>query len=207
MPSRINERRKPMILLGGSLAASAVLLYVAVFGPKIRAIDQLKADAEMKQAQVSAALRAYGEMSESKDQKTRQWDEVLARFDKRVPAEPQQERFMAELGALAVKRQLAEFRLSIPSAGEGWSQAAAPGTAQPAAGEAQGEAGAPAREAFVETRYRISFVSAYRDLADFLDDLPRLDRLVAIRSVKIQSKEGRMETALEISIFHRGTSS
>ena len=116
---------------------------------------------------------------------------------------------MAEVGALVVHRQLREFRLSVSG---GMDAASAGGAAQgpvagaPAPGGTSGEGGAPeSGPSFTEIRYRLVFCSGYRDLADFLDDLPRLKRLVAIRSVTIRETEGKTETALEISIFHRGT--
>jgi hypothetical protein len=153
-------------------------------------------------------------MPRRKDERTRAWEEAVARFDERIPGEPEQERFMAEVGALVVRRQLREFRLSVA---DGMDSASAGGTAQdtvasapapggtPGEGGTLGDSGMPeSGPSFTEIRYRLLFCSAYRDLADFLDDLPRLKRLVAIRSVTIRESEGKMQTALEISIFHRG---
>ena len=202
------DRHKPLFLLVGSLVAAALLLYVAVFAPKLRAIDGLKAEAAARQDRASSSLHEWEEMPRRKDEKTRTWEETVARFDERIPGGPEQERFMAEVGALVVRRRLREFRLS---ASDGVDPASTGGTAQGPAANAQapggtsGEGGTPeSRPSFTEIRYRLLFCSAYRELADFLDDLPRLKRLVAIRSVTIREKEGKMETALEISIFHRG---
>jgi len=203
------DRHKPLFLLVGSLAAASLLLYAAVFAPKVRAIDGLKSEAAARQERASSSLRQWEEMPRSKDEKTRAWEEAVARFDERVPGEPEQERFMAEVGALVVRRQLREFRLSVSG---GMDAAPAGGAAQgpvastPAPGGTPGEGGTPeSGPSFTEIRYRLVFTSAYRNLADFLDDLPRLKRLVAIRSVTIRETEGKTETALEISIFHRGT--
>ena len=201
------DRYKPLLLLVGSLGTASLLLYAAVFAPKLRAIDGLKAEAAARQERASSSLRQWEEMPRRKDEKTRAWEEAVARFDERVPRGPEQERFMAEVGALVVRRQLREFRLSVA---DGMDAASAVGTAQgpvasaPAPGGTSGEGGTPeSGPSFTEIRYRLLFCSAYRDLADFLDDLPRLKRLVAIRSVTIRESEGKMETALEISIFHR----
>ena len=202
------DRYKPLFLLVGSLATASLLLYIAVLAPKVRAIDGLKVEAAARQERASSALRQLEEMPGRKDEKTRAWEEAVARFDERIPSRPEQERFMAEVGALVVRRQLREFHLSVSS---GTGAASAGGAAQdpvasaPAPGGTPGEGGTPGSgPSFTEIRYRLVFCSGYRDLADFLDDLPRLRRLVAIRSVTIRETEGKMETALEISIFHRG---
>ncbi len=202
------DRYKPLLLLVGSLATASLLLHAAVFAPKIRAIDGLKLEAAARQERASSSLRQWEEMPRRKDEKTRVWEEAVARFDERVPSGPEQERFMAEVGALVVRHQLREFRLSVS---DGMDAAPAAGTAQgqvssaPAPGGTSGEGGTPeGGPSFTEIRYRLLFCSAYRDLAGFLDDLPRLKRLVAIRSVAIREREGKMETALEISIFCRG---
>jgi Tfp pilus assembly protein PilO len=203
------DRHKPLFLLVGSLAAASLLLYAAVLAPKIRAIDGLKAEAAARQERASSSLRQWEEMPRGKDEKARAWETAVARFDERIPSRPEQERFMAEVVALVVRRQLREFRLSVS---DGMDAASAVGAAQgpaasaPAPGGTPGEGGTPeSGPSFTEIRYRLVFSSAYRDLADFLDELPRLKRLVAIRSVTIREKEGKTETALEISIFHRGT--
>ncbi len=208
MANGVLDRYKPLLLLLGSLATASLVLYAAVFAPKMRAIDGLKVEAAARQERASTSLRQWEEMPRRKDEKTRAWEEAVARFEERIPGEPEQERFMAEVGALVVRRHLREFRLS---ASDGVDSASAGGTAQgpvaiaPAPGGTSGEGGTPeSGPSFSEIRYRLLFCSAYRDLADFLDDLPRLRRLVAIRSVTIREKEGKMETTLEISIFHRG---
>lgn len=203
------DRYRPLLLLVGSIAAASLLLYAAVFAPKIRALDGLKSEAAVKQARASSSLREWEEMPRSKDGQARAWEEAIARFDERVPGAPEQERFMAELGALVVRRRLGEFRLSPVSDGKDGASAAETSEVSVANAPAPGgtpEGGPPeSGQPFAEIRHQIRFCSAYRDLADFLDDVPRMKRLVDVRSVTVRESAGRMETALEVSIFHKGT--
>ncbi|HEY7585589.1 MAG TPA: type 4a pilus biogenesis protein PilO, partial [Candidatus Deferrimicrobiaceae bacterium] len=54
-----------------------------------------------------------------------------------------------------------------------------------------------------EIRLRLSFSSTYRDMAEFVDGIPRMKRLLSIRSVVVKEREGEMETTLELSAFYR----
>jgi hypothetical protein len=84
-------------------------------------------------------------------------------------------------------------------------------TVVPAAGSAQGgdptaaEARAPAqgKGGAVEARFRLTFRSTYRDLAEFLDEIPRARRLLTIRSVSVREKADAMAAEIELSAWHR----
>ena len=209
-------RYRPLLLLVGSLAAAAVLLALFLFSPKVRAIQQLREAAAERQSRVSESLRQWSEMSEKRDERASAWEEALARAARRVPHGPELEGFMAELSALAVRHHLRAFRLTpsgaMGGAAGGPDQGPAPvaSAPEPQDGLTPGGADAGASSAAgesppTELRYRVLFTSTYSDLADLLDDLPRMRRLVTVRSVKVAMKEGALETALEISIFHRGS--
>jgi len=55
----------------------------------------------------------------------------------------------------------------------------------------------------VEARFRLTFQSTYRDLAEFLDEIPRAQRLLKIRSVSVREKADAMATEIELSAWHR----
>jgi Tfp pilus assembly protein PilO len=55
----------------------------------------------------------------------------------------------------------------------------------------------------VESRFRLTFRSTYRDLAEFLDGIPRARRLLTIRSVSVKEKEDAMAAEIELSAWHR----
>jgi hypothetical protein len=87
-------------------------------------------------------------------------------------------------------------------------------TVAPVAGPAQGEAApdpaaagaeppAPGKEGAVEARFRLTFRSTYRDLAEFLDEIPRARRLLTIRSVSVREKADAMAAEIELSAWHR----
>jgi Tfp pilus assembly protein PilO len=123
-----------------------------------------------------------------------QWEERLRAWERRVPSTPETERLLAEIGELAVRHNLKAFGLA------GVSTAASPpgGSAPDPSAPREGKEGA------VESRYRITFRSTYRDLAEFLDEIPRARRLLTIRSVSVKEKEDAMEAAIELSAWHRG---
>jgi len=64
---------------------------------------------------------------------------------------------------------------------------------------------APGREGAVEARFRLTFRSTYRDLAEFLDELPHVRRLLTIRSVAVKEKADAMAAEIELSAWHRKT--
>src|SRR4030067_172470 len=54
-----------------------------------------------------------------------------------------------------------------------------------------------------ELRLRLSFFSTYRDMAEFVDGMPRMTRLLSRRSVAVREKDGEMEKTLELSEVYR----
>src|SRR3990172_8605650 len=58
-------------------------------------------------------------------------------------------------------------------------------------------------EVWGEIRFRVAFFSTYKEMAAFLDGVPRMKRLLSIRNLEVSEKEGEMETTLELSAFYR----
>lgn len=184
------------VMLG--LAALGAASYFLLFAPELRTIGSLRAEIAAKDAEVSEAMKLRSEVERSRVGEGAQWEERLRTWERRVPPSPDAEHLLAEIGEMAVRHNLQAFGLTVaPAAGS-----AQGGTApDPAAASA----GAPAqeKEGAVEARFRLTFRSTYRDLAEFLDEIPRARRLLTIRSVSVREKADAMAAEIELSAWHR----
>ncbi len=150
------------------------------------------------------SLRLWGEMAREKGGKSGTWEEQIRRLDERIPPAAETDLFREEIGRQAVRHNLRAFRLaSVEEEGAGRSAVVEGpgGAAAPAPGPQGAEGGKP----FAEMKYRVTFLSGYRDMAQFVDEIPAMRRLVSLRRIVVGEKEGEMETSLEISVYHRGT--
>lgn len=181
------------VVLG--LAALGAASYFLLFVPELRTIRSLRAEVAVKDAEVSEAMKLRTEVTQSRVGEGARWEERLQAWERRVPSTPDTGRLLAEIGEMAVRHNLKAFGLTVaPAAGsaQGGDPAAAVGDAP-----AQGKEGA------VETRFRLTFRSTYRDLAEFLDEIPRARRLLTIRSVSVREKADAMAAEIELSAWHR----
>ena len=181
------------VVLG--LAALGVASYFLLFAPELRTIGSLRAEIAVKDAEVSEAMKLRTEVTQSRVGEGARWEERLQAWERRVPSTPDTGRLLAEIGEMAVRHNLKAFGLTVaPAAGsaQGGDPTAAVGDAP-----AQGKEGA------VETRFRFTFRSTYRDLAEFLDEIPRARRLLTIRSVSVREKADAMAAEIELSAWHR----
>jgi hypothetical protein len=96
---------------------------------------------------------------------------------------------------MAVRHNLKVFGLTVAPA------AAPEQVGDPAAAGAV--ATAPEKGEAVEVRFRLAFRSTYKDLAEFLDGIPRARRLLTIRSVSVREKADAMAAEIELSAWHR----
>jgi Tfp pilus assembly protein PilO len=194
MPSRWlrKEGILPVVLV---LAALGVASYFLLFAPELRTIGSLRAEIAAMDAEVAEAMKLRTEVAQSRVDEGARWEERLRTWERRVPSTPDTEHLLSEIGEMAVRHNLKVFGLTVA----------------PAAGSAQGgdpaaaTAGAPAqgREGAVEALFRLTFRSTYRDLAEFLDEIPRARRLLTIRSVSVKEKEDAMAAEIELSAWHR----
>jgi Tfp pilus assembly protein PilO len=181
------------VVLG--LAALGAASYFLLFVPELRTIRSLRAEVAVKDAEVSEAMKLRTEVTQSRVGEGARWEERLQAWERRVPSTPDTGRLLAEIGEMAVRHNLKAFGLTVaPAAGsaQGGDPTAAAGDAP-----AQGKEGA------VETRFRLTFRSTYRDLAEFLDEIPRARRLLTIRSVSVREKADAMAAEIELSAWHR----
>jgi len=183
------------VVLG--LAALGVASYFLLFAPELRTIRSLRAEIATKDAEVAEAMKLRTEVAQSRVGEGARWEERLRTWERRVPSTPDTEHLLAEIGEMAVRHNLKAFGLTVAPAAGSAQGGAAP---DPAAG-----AGAPAqaKEGAVEARFRLTFRSTYRDLAEFLDEIPRARRLLTIRSVSIKEKADAMAAEIELSAWHR----
>jgi Tfp pilus assembly protein PilO len=195
MPSRWYRRGGILPVVLG-LAALGVASYFLLFAPELRTIGSLRAEIAAKDAEVSEAMKLRSEVARSRVGEGAQWEERLRTWERRVPLSPDAEHLLAEIGEMAVRHNLQAFGLTMAPAAGSSQGLAAP---DPAA------AGAPAqeKEGAVEARFRLTFRSTYRDLAEFLDEIPRARRLLTIRSVSVREKADAMGTEIELSAWHR----
>ncbi len=197
MPFRMpwKEGILPVVL---GLAALGAASYFLLFAPELREIRSLRAEIAAKDAEVAEAMKLRTAVAQSRVGEGALWDESLRTWERRVPSTPDTGQLLAEIGELAVRHNLKAFGLI------GVSSAGSPqGGSAPDSPAAAPEEGRDAKEGAVESRYRITFRSTYRDLAEFLDGIPRARRLLTIRSVSVKEKADAMEAEVELSAWHR----
>lgn len=194
MPSRWYRKEGILPVILG-LAALGAASYFLLFAPELRTIGSLRAEIATKDAEVTEAMRLRSEVSQSRVGEGARWEERLRAWERRVPSTPDTEHLLAEIGEMAVRHNLKVFGLTV-------APASAPAQAgDPAA--AGVAAPAPEKGGAVEVRFRLTFRSTYRDLAEFLDEIPRARRLLTIRSVSVREKADAMAAEIELSAWHR----
>jgi Tfp pilus assembly protein PilO len=182
------------VVLG--LAALGLASYFLLFAPELRKLGSLRAEIAAKDAEVAEAMKLRTEVAQSRVGEGARWEERLRAWERRVPPTPDTERLLSEIGEMAVRHNLRAFGLTVAPAAGSSQGGAAP---EPVAwvGEPPGKEGA------VEARFRLTFRSTYRDLAEFLDGIPRARRLLTIRSVSVREKADAMTAEIELSAWHR----
>jgi len=192
-------RKEGILTVALGLAALGAASYFLLFRPELRVIRSLREEIAAKDAEVAEAMKLRTEVAQSRVGEGARWEERLQTWKRRVPSTPDTERLLADIGEMAVRHNLKFFGLTVAQAA-GSAQGGA--ASDPTAGGA--EASAKVKGEAVETRYRLTFRSTYRDLAEFLDGIPRARRLLTIRSVSIKEKSDAMAAEIELSAWHRG---
>jgi Tfp pilus assembly protein PilO len=191
-------RKEGILPVALVLAALGVASYFLLFAPELRAIRSLRAEIAGKEAEVADAMKLRTEVVQSRVGEGARWEDRLRTWERRVPSTPDTERLLAEIGEMAVRHNLKSFGLTVPPAAVSAQGGAAPEPTAAGTGvSAQGQEGA------VESRFRLTFRSTYRDLAEFLDDIPRARRLLTIRSVSVREKADAIAAEIELSAWDR----
>jgi Tfp pilus assembly protein PilO len=182
----------------GVLAALSAVSYFLVFAPKIREIQRLQEEVTLRQTEMGDALRLWGRMARTGGEESRRWEEQVKAWRERVPETPKTDGLMAEIVRQVVFHNLMGFRLSVSTDAKAGRSGTVEGPGAFTEGAVQ------EKNKFAEEfRLRLSFFSTYRDMAEFVDGIPRMNRLLSIRSVAVREKDGEMETTLELSAFYR----
>jgi Tfp pilus assembly protein PilO len=190
----LKKRELGYFLLG--IAAAMVLAWFLVYAPAIRELSRLKVEVAARQEAMDASMRQWDEMRRSREVDTPRWQATVRRWDDRLPPAPMTDALMEEITGQAVRHGLSAFRLSVPAEGN------APGTM--GAALAGGGVAEDNAAKLPELKYEIVFRSSYRDLSAFMDELPHLRRLVALRALQVREVDGAMEAKLSISAYYRG---
>lgn len=192
------RKGKEILLVVTSLAVASALSYFLLFAPKFRGLQRLQAEVIVADADMRKALEVWGEMSHTSRSDIDRLERIVLTWRDQVPESPEAGKLLEEIGRHAVRHNLRALRLSVPqkSAEEGGATVTGPGGGGNA--EEVTENNTPG-----EIRFRIVFFSSYREMADFLDEIPRMKRLVSIRNLAIRGTGRAMETTLELSAFHR----
>ncbi|MBI5576119.1 MAG: hypothetical protein HY896_07105 [Deltaproteobacteria bacterium] len=188
--------KSPLVPVAGVLVLLTAVSYLLVFSPKIREIRSLRAEVAAKEAERGNALRAWGDMAQTAGKEGHGWEDSVREWKEKVPESHEMDRLMAEIARRAVLHNLGGLRISVPTddktAGSGAAEG--PGAAHPAE---QGKA-----NGFGELRLRLVFHSGYKDMAEFMDGIPKMKRLLSVRSVAVKEKEGEMEATVDLSAYY-----
>jgi Tfp pilus assembly protein PilO len=184
------------------LVLLTVVSYLLIFSPKIKEIRRLQAEVAARETEMGSAIRLWSDMVRMPGQETRRWEQQVREWREKVPETPETERLMEEIGRRAVLHNLKGFRLVVPE--EGKAQIAGPfdppglvSSAAPADTTEKERA-----KVFDELHVRLSFFSSYKDMAEFVDGIPRMKRLLSVRSLTVGEKDGEMQTTLDLSAYY-----
>lgn len=194
-----NLRKERILAALGILAVLSAVSYLLLFGPKIKELARLKAEAAAKETELGNSIQMWGAMARSGGEETRRWEEQVVAWRERFPENPETDRLMSEIGREAVSHNLKGFRLVLPADATKEKSGAAEGPAASAPEGAEQEKPKP----YGEIRLRLTFYSTYRDMAEFVDGIDGMRRVLSIRSLVVREKDGEMETSMEMSAFYR----
>jgi len=189
---------KEIHLLLSALLVLSALSYFLVFSPKVHEVRRLEAEVAAANADMEASLKAWEEMSRTSRIDIDILEKRVAEWRSKVPESPETESLLIELGRHAARHRVRSFRLSAPTEEPSASVSAVAGPPVSSAPPGEGGKAGPG-----EIRFQLAFFSTYRDMAEFLDGIPKMNRLLSVNELKIREKDGEMATDVELSAFFR----
>jgi len=198
MPIGRFAKIKEIHLLLSALLVLSALSYFLVFSPKVNEVRRLEAEVAAANADMEASLKAWEEMSRTSRIDIDILEKRVAEWRSKVPESPETESLLKELGRLAARHRVRSFRLSAPTEEPSASVSAVAGPPVSSAPPGEGGKAGPG-----EIRFQLAFFSTYRDMAEFLDGIPKMNRLLSVNELKIREKDGEMATDVELSAFFR----
>jgi len=198
MPIGRFAKIKEIHLLLSALLVLSALSYFLVFSPKVHEVRRLEAEVAAANADMEASLKAWEEMSRTSRIDIDILEKRVAEWRSKVPESPETESLLIELGRHAARHRVRSFRLSAPTEEPSASVSAVAGPPVSSAPPGEGGKAGPG-----EIRFQLAFFSTYRDMAEFLDGIPKMNRLLSVNELKIREKDGEMATDVELSAFFR----
>ena len=198
MPVGRFAKIKEIHLLLSALLVLSALSYFLVFLPKVHEVRRLEATVVSANADMEVSLKAWEEMSRTSRSDIDILEKRVAEWRSKVPESPETESLLKELGRHAARHRVRNFRLSIPVEGPSAAGSSVAGPSVVSAPQKE-----EAKDGSGEIRLLLSFFSTYRDMAEFLDGIPKMNRLLSVNELKIREKDGEMETDVELSAFYR----
>jgi Tfp pilus assembly protein PilO len=198
MPVGRFAKIKEIHLLLSALLVLSALSYFLVFLPKVHEVRRLEAEVVSANADMEVSLKAWEEMSRTSRSDIDILEKRVAEWRSKVPESPETESLLKELGRHAARHRVRNFRLSIPVEGPSAAGSSVAGPSVVSAPQKE-----EAKDGSGEIRLLLSFFSTYRDMAEFLDGIPKMNRLLSVNELKIREKDGEMETDVELSAFYR----
>lgn len=172
--------------------------YFFVFSSKLAKVHRLQAEVVAANADMESALSAWDEMSRTSRSDIDILEKRVEQWRSKVPESPETESLLQELGRDATRHRLRSFRLSVPAERSSSMTGAVAGPSLGSEEPGEGENRAPG-----EIRLQLAFHSTYRDMAEFLDGVPKMRRLMSVNTLTIREKDGEMETDVTLSAFYR----
>jgi len=189
---------KEIHLLLSALLVLSALSYFLVFLPKVHEVRRLEAEVVSANADMEVSLKAWEEMSRTSRSDIDILEKRVAEWRSKVPESPETESLLIELGRHAARHRVRSFRLSAPTEEPSASVGAVSSPPVSSSPPGEGVKAGPG-----EIRFQLAFFSTYRDMAEFLDGIPKMNRLLSVNTLAIREKDGEMETDVELSAFFR----
>jgi Tfp pilus assembly protein PilO len=183
------------------LVLLTIVSYLLVFAPKLKEIRRLQAEVTVKESEMGNSIHLWSDMVRTPVPEVQRWEERVREWRERVPAAVETDKLLAEIGRRAALHNLKGFRLIVPD--EGKMPAAGTGAPPGFSPPAPAEAAPPEKtKGFEELRFRVTFLSGYKDMAEFVDGIPRMKRLLSVRNLAISEKDGEMETQVDLTAYY-----
>lgn len=213
-----------LALVLGIAVALVYLLYVQVFSPKLalkRSLDTQITGLDQQAAQMEAQVRAHPPVTAAE---RAEWDRTQAQLEERIPPDYRLPELIEQIAILAKKYSLEDILISTnekvalvrpPDAeiiGRSAAGPAVTSAAQARALQAQ-QAGQQAQRRpvhitdIISAGYypiTITFHGTFRNQAQFLEDLAKLQQLVELDTMEISRQYPETSFRLILKAFHSG---
>jgi Tfp pilus assembly protein PilO len=200
--------RLKAVVAVSAIVLGIILLYFALFRPKIAHTIQTRAKLESMLAEMDKQLHLEAIFAAPDASQQHHWPEVDAELSERIPETIELPVALEEIAALAKSRGIKDLTMTtLPKGGEG--AASEPKVVQignkkiPVASEDESsvEANPMGNLDIEETIIKMSFHSEYETLGEFLEGLSALPRFVLIDGVEVGRELPKPSVTLSVRVF------